>query len=761
VDFSKILDIDYFTEQGVTKLKIVEKSKPKRIVVITEKVRPYFFIRKIDMNNASSVIQSSALVEDVDAVTISGEKVVKVSVSIPKQVRDLRDALNSMGIQTYEADLPYVRRVMIDKDIKVAYPERIAAFDIEVDATKGFPDIQNPEGRILAISIYDGNEEIFLSEDDEIKMLKDFNKLLPNYDVFIGWNSAGFDYPYLVNRAKKLGINIDVEMFQHIDLFGIYSTYFKRDITDFRLKTIALKVLGDKVPLGALLDFEKPGEIAKLTEFFYKDKDKLRLYNMDQTKSVWHIAEQTGVVQTYITQCRLANVLPWHRDLSEKMIAHRKYISYNRMIENLVLKKALESKPRIVFPSKQTTEEEYENYDEDESTYTGAVVFDPYPGLWRNVVLLDFASMYPRVIMTFNVSYDTWTPNPGENDILAPSGGFITSREGFLPQVLRELEQYRTIAKKLVDAYPPGSMERILWNARQFAFKLLLVSAYGVAGFKYSRLYRIEIAESITGYTRDAITKAKEFIESQGWRVLYGDTDSLFLYNPSVNSLEQAVDKAVHELIPTLNSYIRNYVVNRWRVPPERVVIEFKADRVFTKLKLLSVKKRYYGLVGWEEEFLEEPYILIKGLEARRGDWPELVKEIQAKVIELYLKESLDEALKYVEEMRNKVINGEVDLEKLAIRKHLSKSIDEYKHKAPHIEAAKMLLRMNYPVRPGDRIEYIFLDDQAIPLTPGLKLTKSQLEKWWKKYAEPVVERLEIEMPRASLLEFITRREKN
>jgi len=757
---NKILDIDYYIDSGLTKLKIILSGKPKKLITLPAPFKPYFFIKASDLDQAKSILPSYIEVEKADAITVEGDPVVKISVPNPPLVREVREILEKAGILSYESDLPYVRRVMIDTDLKVAYPERIAAFDIEVDATKGFPDIKNPENRILAISVYDGEDEIFISEDDEEKMLKEFNKLLDKYDVLIGWNSAGFDYPYIVNRARKLGVKIDVEMFQHIDLFGVYYTYFKRDITDFKLKTIAQKVLGDRVPIGALLDFERPGEIAKLTEFFYKDRDKLRLYNMDQAKATWMIASETGVIQTYITQCRLANVLPWHRDLSEKMIAHRKYISYNKIVENLVLKKALQSNPRIVFPTKKQSDEEYRFEEDEESSYTGALVFDPVPGLWSNVVLLDFAAMYPRVIITFNVSYDTWTPNPGPEDILAPHGGFISKREGLLPQVLRELEQYRSVAKKIMESHPPGSLERILWNARQFAFKLILVSAYGVAGFKYSRLYRVEIAESITGYTRDAISKAKEAIEKLGWKVLYGDTDSIFIYNPAIDSLEKAVDKAISEVVPSLNSFIRYYVVQKWRVPRERVVLEFKVDRVFSKLKLLKVKKRYYGLVGWEEEFLQEPYILIKGLEARRGDWPDLVKELQSKVIEIYLKQSPEEARKYVEELKKKVVSGQVELEKLALKKHLSKDLTEYKHEAPHIRAARELLKMNYPVRPGDRIEYIFLDDQAIPLIPGLKLTRAQLEKWWRKYAEPVIERLEIDMSRKSLLELITKREK-
>jgi DNA polymerase elongation subunit (family B) len=272
-----------------------------------------------------------------------------------------------------------------------------------------------------------------------------------------------------------------------------------------------------------------------------------------------------------------------------------------------------------------------------------------------------------------------------------------------------------------------------------------LVSAYGVAGFKHSRLYRVEIAESITGYTRDAVMKAREVIEKHGWRVLYGDTDSLFIYNPTISSVEKAAEIASGELLPAINSFIRHYVVEKWRVPSSRVVLEFKVDRVYSKLKLLSVKKRYYGLVSWEEKMLEKPYIQIKGLEARRGDWPDLVKEIQSNVIKLYLLEGADAVTEYLRETRRKVVSGEIDLEKLALKKHLNKGIDEYKHDAPHYRAARKLLEMRFPVRTGDRIEYIYLDDKVIPLTPGLKLSTVDLKRWWRKYVTPVIERLEIE----------------
>jgi DNA polymerase I len=748
--FKDILDIAYTVHDNSTFLVLVKRgAKYKEVIEVPAPFKPYFFIREKDLQRIPQEIKqqldAEVEIEEVNAITREREKVVKVSVSTPQRIKYWRDTLKIYHIPTYEADIPYVRRFMLDKSISVKQPEKIAAFDIEVDATAGFPLSENPVGRVLAISLFDGKEEIFICEDNEIDMFKKFNKALEQYDFVFGWNSAGFDYPYLLARAKNIGEPIRKIFFQHLDLFGIYMTYFKREETEFKLKTVAQKILGSNVPSGALIDFETPGQIAKLVEFFKERRDILKFYNMDQTKAVYMINEKTGVLQTYLIQNSIAHLLPWHRDLSEKMIAHRKYISYNKIVENLVLKKALHSDPRIVFPSRD--EDWSEDLDETESSYAGALVFDPVPGLYSNVVLLDFASMYPRVIMTFNISYDTFTPTPSEKDILAPKGGFITSREGYLPQVLRDLERYRSVAKKLMETYDPESVERVLWSARQFAFKLILVSAYGVAGFKGSRLFQLEIAEDITGYTRDTIQEVKRFIESQGWKVLYGDTDSLFLYKKdlSESSIEKVAQIAQEELLPSLNSYVKSYVINKWRVPSNRVVIEFKVDRIYSKLKLLSVKKRYYGLVGWEDEVLPEPYIQIKGLEARRGDWPELVKEIQRAVIEAELRESPAATKKVIDTYLARLLSGEIPIEKLAIKKHLSKNITDYKSDSPHTRAAKMLLQNGFPVRTGDRIEYIFLDDKVIPLSPGLKLSQSALLSWWKKYVMPVVERLEIQ----------------
>ncbi len=132
---------------------------------------------------------------------------------------------------------------MLDREISVKTPEKIAAFDIEVDATAGFPLSENPVGRVLAISLFDGEDEIFICDNDEAEMFRQFNKALEQYDFIFGWNSAAFDYPYLIARAKAVGEPIRRIFFQHLDLFGIYMTYFKREETEFRIQSEELKAM--------------------------------------------------------------------------------------------------------------------------------------------------------------------------------------------------------------------------------------------------------------------------------------------------------------------------------------------------------------------------------------------------------------------------------------------------------------------------------------------------------------------------------------
>jgi len=732
-------------------LKIVYwDGNQKRVTTIPPPFRPYFFIKERDLSDeVKSLIRSAdpeAAIEKVDAVTREGERVVKISASKPSKVREIRDLLEVRGVKTYEADIPYVRRVMIDRRWRVRMPSKIAAFDVEVDASKGFPDVNDPTSRCLSISIYDGEEEIFICEDDEVAMFREFFKVASRYEVLFGWNSAVFDYPYIINRARKLGVEFDRDMFTHLDLYGLYLRVFSKEEKSFKLKDVALRILGDKTPLGAVVDFEAPGQIEKLTEFFKTRRDLLRFYNMDQTKATFMIAQATGLIPMYIFIAQYAHIIPWHGiiDRHDKF-RERKYISYNVIVDSLVLVRAQERSPRIVFPTKEGVEKE--------EKYTGALVLDPTPGYHEAVSVLDFAAIYPRIIQTFNVSYETWVPEPGEKDILALHGGFRTDREGVLPQIVDQLTDIREESKKMRDLYPPTSPRYMIWNARQFGIKLVLVSLYGTLGFPGARFYQKEIAENITHYCRDALRESIEFLRRRGIAVLYSDTDSVFVKIPGVSDPKIALQKIVEEILPELNEHIRNYVVQKYRVPPSRVRIEFKVDRVFERLKLLTVKKRYYGKVVWEDRWLDQPYLYVKGFEVRRGDWPDLVKEIQQRVMELDIDLRWSEIRSYLEEVKRQLLAGRVPVEKLVLRKGISRPLGEYKNTAPHVVAARVLEARGIPVRVGDKIEYIFLDGKVIPYEPGLKLSRSDLLKWWEKYVIPVVERLEIPDLRQARLE--------
>lgn len=743
---SQLLDLKYFERDGKLFLRSVVWTGQKEVVDIPAPFKPYFFLRQEDEKRAleslPEKLRECAEVEEVDAVTREGERVVKVMMSFPWMVGEARRELEWKGVKTFEADIPYVRRVMIDLGWRVKHPEKIAAFDIEVDASHGFPEPTDPRSRILSISIV-GDETIFICEESEEDTIEQFvREGLMKYECLLSWNGAAFDYPFLVQRAKFLGVKLPRLLFQHVDLFGIFFTFFKRDRTSFSLKEVARDILGPEAPLGSLLDFQEPGHITLLAKWARENRERLRFYNEGQARATLMIAKKTSIHTTYFSMCSLAHVLPWHREMKEERIGARKYVPYSTLIDSLVLSRALKQQPRIVFPSSSGSEGE----EEEDEKYTGGLVLDPAAGLWTNVVAIDFKAMYPRVIQTFNVSYETWTPTPGPNDIKALHGGFRADREGILPQILAEFEQVRNLAKEITKLYPGDHPFRELWNARQFGVKFLLTSAYGVMGYRYSRLFQVEIAENITSYTRACIMKAIEWVKKQGYRVLYGDTDSLFIWRPEFEKMapSSVADIVMTELIPQLNSVIRDFVISEYNVPLSRVKLVFDVDRVYQKLKLLTTKKRYYGLVAWEERPLEKPYILVKGLEARRGDWPEYTKWLQRMLIEIELTKSFSDLMTFILKAKEDVLEGRVRPELLAERKHLTKPFEFYKADTPHLRAAKILLDQGVPVRVGDVIRYIFIDGEVIPVTSATKLTRSQLNAWWEKYAAPVIERLEI-----------------
>ena len=224
---------------------------------------------------------------------------------------------------------------------------------------------------------------------------------------------------------------------------------------------------------------------------------------------------------------------------------------------------------------------------------------------------------------------------------------------------------------------PPESGEYRVLDARQKAVKVITNASYGYAGWIGARWYIKPVAEAATAWGRHAILTAIKIAEKAGLKVVYSDTDSLFIKNDS-------------EKIGKLSKKIE-----------EKLGLEIKPDKIYVRIFFTEAKKRYAGL-------LPDGRLDIVGLEVVRGDWAGIAKKVQEKVLEIILKEqSPEKAAKFVQQFIYDLWQRHVRYRDLIIWKTLTKPVDEYAVKASHVEAAKMLKEKGWRLTVGDKVGYV------------------------------------------------------
>jgi DNA polymerase I len=222
-----------------------------------------------------------------------------------------------------------------------------------------------------------------------------------------------------------------------------------------------------------------------------------------------------------------------------------------------------------------------------------------------------------------------------------------------------------------------GSVEYRVLDARQKAVKVITNASYGYAGWIGARWYIKPVAEAATAWGRHTILNAIKMAEEAGLKVVYGDTDSIFIKHEP-----QKIDKLSREI-------------------EEKLGLEVKPDKVYVRIFFTEAKKRYAGL-------LPDGQLDIVGLEVIRGDWASIAKKVQERVLEIVLKEqSPRKAAKYVQQIIYELRQKRISYRDLIIWKTLTKSPDEYEVKASHVEAAKMLMEKGWKLSVGDKIGYV------------------------------------------------------
>jgi len=352
----------------------------------------------------------------------------------------------------------------------------------------------------------------------------------------------------------------------------------------------------------------------------------------------------------------------------------------------------------------------------DAGTSPGGYVMDSKPGLFRNVLVLDFKSLYPSIIRTFFIDpMGLAVSNDDEQSVPGFVGAQFSRTQHILPELIEALWAERDKAK--IDKNAPLSQ----------AIKIIMNSFYGILGSGGCRFYSQQLASSITLRGHDIIQQSRSWIEQQGYEVIYGDTDSVFVYLGKDSQASQSGAIGT-QLMNGLNDWWQNELQTQFGIE-SHLEVEFEThySRFFMPtVRGMSTgsKKRYAGL--------SEAKLVVKGLEAARTDWTPLARRFQR---ELFLRVFNDEPFEdFIRQTVAQLHNGKLD-EDLVYRKRIRRNLQEYQRNVPpHIKAARKLPSSGNTIRylitrngpePAEALESTidyqhYFDKQLAPAADGI-----------------------------------------
>ena len=330
---------------------------------------------------------------------------------------------------------------------------------------------------------------------------------------------------------------------------------------------------------------------------------------------------------------------------------------------------------------------------------------------------MDFKSLYPSIIRTFNIDPLSFTKEETKDVVIAPNGAKFKNEEGILPSLIETLWNQRDLAKKENDLLA------------SYAIKILMNSFYGVLANPNCRFFSVEIANAITHFGQFLIKLTTKEVETLGYKVIYGDTDSIFV-DVNAKDLDDA-NKKGDEIQKFVNDFFNEYVTREYN-RENKMELEF--EKVFKKLMMPKArgseegsKKRYAGLI----EKKGKDNLEFTGLEFVRSDWTESAKKFQLKLLDLVFHDKPFDS--FIQNFVKELKEGKHD-EDLVYRKALRKDVSEYtKTTPPHVKAARLLDKIESNI-----IKYYQTIDGPQPLQ---KLT-SQIDynHYIEKQIKPIAE---------------------
>jgi DNA polymerase-2 len=722
-----LLNLWLATEQGAVKLTIPSQ-------------KAVFFVRQVD---ADAVLKlAKPLITPQKAITIKesqlknfyNEPVATVYCFQQRQLKQLCEILDAHKIPYWEADIRVPDRFLMERFISggVELPQslvtRNSPYFQEAQINTLSPSQYQPSLSVVSfdietsmdarslysIAVYSSEVScVFMvgeqqktagstTEDtikiiwctDEKTCLQKFFTWLEKYDpdVLIGWHVVQFDCWVLKNLCNKwqvpfaLGRDRQVPHWREdggryyiqvpgrvvldgIELLRVAFYHFE----SFRLEFVAQELLGE----GKLISHDD--RAGAITDLFLEDKVALAKYNLQDCKLVWDIFEKTRLLDFAVERSRLMGL---SMDKMGGSVASFDHAYLPRLHRKAYVAPNLgELESDVVSP--------------------GGYVMQSRPGLYQHVLVLDFKSLYPSIIRTFLIDpYAFWRVQheglPKEEYIEGFNGALFAREGAILPDLVTFLHQQREKAK--AENNKPLSQ----------AIKIIMNSFYGVLGSRGCRFFDPRVCSSITLRGHDIIQQSREWIEQQGHQVIYGDTDSIFVWLGAsftpVNPQEEC-QKIGSELAVGLNAWWQEKLQKEFAIK-SALEIEFETHYHHFLMPTIrgseeGSKKRYAGMV----QRADKMEMVFKGLETVRADWTQLAKEFQKTLYEkVFLKQPYHQ---YINELVEQVLSGKKNQEML-YHKRLRRPVLGYqKSNPPHVKAARVYeQRSGELLRKGDVIDY-------------------------------------------------------
>lgn len=749
-----IIDPTYRVRNGRAVIQLFGRLESGEAFLVEEtRFRPYFFLDARDRDALPG--DADLEVEDTTLTNLGGRTMLRVTAPLPGHVPELRERLERRGIQAYEPDVRFAYRFLTDLDIRatlsidgeghrsktglvVFRDPDLAPADCEVDVSVLSLDLETtPDaGRILSAALVGAaqGEVHLLSERavegaivhaDERTLLAAVNQriLALDPDVLVGWNVVDFDLQVWDARCRAHGLRSDIgrvpggirirpeQGFARrsraaipgrvvVDALPLVRDAVK--LPDYRLETVARERLGR----GKLIDAAAPDKAAEIQRLARDEPEALVRYNREDAQLVLDILEHEKLMALTLERSRLSG-MPLDR-------VGASIASFDRLFLP-----ALRRRGRVAAAVPR---------DRPSAGVRGGALLDPQPGYFRNVAVFDWKSLYPSLIRTFQLD-PLAHADAGDDAIEAPNGARFAREGAILPGIIERFMQGRDAAKKRGDAHADQ------------AIKIMMNALFGVLGAPSCRFFDPAVANAITGFGQQTLAWTRDAFVEEGVRVLYGDTDSVFVALDEVCDAAEAADA----LRGVVQRAIDARIEREYGVVP-RLVLE--REKIFSRFFLPLVrggqtgsKKRY---AGWTDDGL-----VLVGLEAVRRDWPELAGHLQREALTRIFRD--EDPMPFLQDLVAKVRRGACD-DALVYAKRVRKaSLDRYTATTPpHVQAARKL-----PGPPGPVVRYVITREGPEPVVLGRSLPgdidySHYVEKVMRPVAEAILTPLDLDFDAAT-----------